>query len=151
MKKTIIRTVAAVAAIAVSAIVAVAGDQAVYPVTLWNAQSVTTNATHQAIDLDDYKPAGLFSVQMEVSGTTAVSAVTCEVSNNGTDFCQVPVTLGAAGTVVTNILSGVSTNSGTANNGIVFTSFGPPIAKYLRLRCAVTGGTEIVSAWLVIQ
>jgi hypothetical protein len=151
MRKTRATLLTAVAAAAVTVLV-YAGDKAVYPIVLWDAQSIATNAASRNIELDAYKPSGYFSVQLDVaSGTGAVSAVTCEVSNNGTDYCQVPVTLGAAGTVVTNILSSVSTNSGPATNGVVFTSFGPPIARFLRLRCAVTGGTETVSGWLVIQ
>lgn len=85
-----------------------------------------------------YKPRGLFSVQVTVTGaaSSTVTSFYYQVSNNSSNW-YTPVN----GGIATNLVNGSS----------VLYSFSPPLAGYYRLVMEGTGATSYVSAWMALQ
>jgi len=114
------------------------------PIKLFDSVAVTNaNVASSALGLDRYRPLGMFSVQLIVTGTGTVSRVVYEVSNDGVNFVQ-PV---GASDIYTNFTA----TSGVASNGVDLQGFQPPVAGYLRLRVYATNGVSTVSAYLCMQ
>ena len=103
-----------------------------------NSNTVTTSA----INLNDYKPAGFFSIELKVSHTGTVSKVEYETSNSGIYF-QEP-------TNASDIVTSVTSNSGPNVNGVVLASFSPVISQYIRLKISSTD-TTTNDLWFTIQ
>ena len=106
-----------------------------------------TNAVSQTYEMNEYKPAGYFSLQMNVaSGTVAYVAV--EISNNDTDWVAAEVLI--QGVYTNRMFEAFSLTSGPASDGVGIVSFGPQVCKALRLRCYATSDA-VVTAAMVIQ
>ena len=107
------------------------------------ADGVNTNTiTTRAINLDSYKPAGYFSIELQVEHTGTVTKVEYETSNSGINF-QEP-------TNAIDIVTTVTSNSGPNVDGVVLASFEPPISQYIRLKITSSGLTTN-NLWLTIQ
>ncbi|MBU2177658.1 MAG: hypothetical protein KJ556_21410 [Gammaproteobacteria bacterium] len=125
-------------------LLAEAEDNNIYVVQPFNAAAIDeTNQVSIAYELSQFKPEGFFSFQIAVTGTGVVQTAKYELSNSGSDF----VTPTGASDIVSNIAS----NSGPNSDGVTFVSFDPEIARFLRIRIAVTNGLATVSGWLAIQ
>jgi hypothetical protein len=113
---------------------------------LFDAEAValSASATSVAMDLSTYKPAGVFSVQIEVTGDGTVT-LAYEVSVNGVDFV---VPTGAS-----EIVTGFTKTGGVAAGGKDLIAFYPEPCRFLRLKVTETAGANAIAinAWLCIQ
>lgn len=118
---------------------------------MFNGVAVTTSATSPTNDMAKVKPAGYFSLQLQVAGTGTVAYVQCEARNYST-ASWVPVYCQLADSVYTNrMFESYTTNSGPNADGCGLVAFGPPLARYYRLKVYATNGTVTVSGWLAVQ
>jgi len=152
MKRSMVALVAlAVIGFGGCTVVRAGSDDIHSPPAVFAAAAVTTNVMSTAIDMKTYKPAGYFSLQVEVSGTGTVRYVECE-ARNSTSGQWIPVYLQCANSVYTNrIFESWATNSGANADGTGLVGFGPPIARYYRLKVYATNGIVTVNGWLAIQ
>lgn len=120
----------------------VLGGDTISTVHLVSDQRTTNTVTTRAINLNAYKPAGYFSIELQVAHTGTVSKVEYELSNSGMNF-QEP-------TNAIDIVSTVTSNSGPNVDGVVLASFEPPISQYIRLKITSSGLTTN-NLWLTIQ
>jgi hypothetical protein len=109
-------------------------------------QTITASGsyTSSAIDLRVFRPAGYFSLQVEVTGD-GTAKLEYLVSNNEKDYID-PV--GAE-----DIFSGFTKTSGNGSDGKDLQEFHPPGAKSMKIKATETGGVNsvTVSAWLFVQ
>ena len=94
--------------------------------------------TSNALNLDELKPNGYFSIQYLISGSgTCKFEYLC--SNDGSNFVS---PIGAVA---------IASGKTSSNNGELV-SFTPPACKYLKIKCTETGGanTATVSVFLAI-
>jgi len=122
-----------------------AEDRTIDTTVIFDAVTLTNNmtATSAVINLNQRKPIGFFSLQMNLDGTGVVTSVTYQLSNDGASF-STPV--GAA-----NIVSNFTTNSGANSDGNSTYGFTPILSKFMRILAVATGTSVDVTGTLAIQ
>lgn len=115
----------------------------IYTVQAFSGTALTnTQVSYSAaVDLNNYRVAGYFSAQLQVSGAGSVK-VEYQVSVNGTDYVEP--------TTASDLFSGFVATSGPGSDGKAVVSFSPVVARYLRLKLTSTGVTTS-SVWIAIQ
>lgn len=113
--------------------------QDIRTMTLFNAQSIAASGTASsvAIDLNNFKPAGFFSIQVTLTGS-GTGKFEYELSNDGVTY----LTPSSAVDIVT---------AHTVGNDIY--SFSPELARYMKIKITETGGADpiVVTVVLAIQ
>lgn len=101
-------------------------------------------AYSEVIDLNDYKPVGYFSIQVELTGA-GTAQLTYELSNDGLTYLT-PST-------AVDIVTAHTVASGPGSDGKDIYSFAPELAKYLKITATETSTTDpvVLSAMLAIQ
>lgn len=117
--------------------------QDIFKVQIFDNEEIAAgDSAEYMVDLNWFKPVGVFALQVEVAGDGTIKGE-CLSSINGTDFV-VP-------TGEDEIFTGFTSTSGTSGKDI-FTVTPVPSTK-IKIRLTETGGsnTASVSAWLLVQ
>lgn len=115
----------------------------IFKIDLFSAVTIAAGQSAEiTIDLDPYKPTGIFALQLTLTGTGTAKGE-CLSSINGTDFVEP--------TGEDDIFSGFTAASGTSGKDIF--SFTPKLSKKIKIKITETGGANavVVSAWLAVQ
>ena len=142
----------------VLSMIATGGDSEIYVDRQpFDSQSLNnTNAVCTAYSLrKTYKPDGVFSLQIQVTGTGTIAYVQCEVSNNGTDFVpavmSVPDAANDAVILTNRIFESYTATSGPNSDGNDHIQIGIPLCVDVRWRVYGTNGTSTNSMWFALQ
>jgi hypothetical protein len=123
--------------------VAVLAKDDIYTVQAFSGTALanTQTVTSAAIDLNNYRAAGTFAAQLQVSGPGSVK-VEYQVAINGTDYVEP--------TGASDVFSGFCATNGPGADGKGIASFAPVVARYLRLKLTSTGVTTN-SVWIAVR
>lgn len=120
--------------------------QDVRTMIVFNAETVAAsgNSSSAAINLNDFKPNGYFSLQITLTGS-GTGKFEYELSNDGVNY----LTPSSAADIIT----AHDVTTGPASDGKDLYSFSPELAKYMKIKVTETSTTDaiVVTAILALQ
>jgi hypothetical protein len=118
----------------------------IYITKIFSSESVAASgsATSAPLDLGSISSSGYFSLQVAVTGSGELT-LEFELSNDGINYVTPTGSL--------EITTGLSATSGPGSDGKDIYSFGPILARWLRIKATETGTSDaaVLTAFLAVN